>query len=137
MSGITQSTEAVQDNAIELLDRTSHDASVLFVQQKENQGVVSYTYNELKEFFGSDLAAAKVYAQLEEDKLTAFLHQKRSAIALLFYLLHFYFNVQKKGILTKKNIGNLKPVLQKNLQKKQGIKPFQSRQNFINSMLQG
>ena len=73
MNGSTYSSEEVKNMATTELSQDVQDAIKMFQAQKDNQGNVSNFYNFLKEKFGSDEAASKVYAKLREEELGAIL----------------------------------------------------------------
>lgn len=71
MNGNTYSSEEVKNIATTELSQDVQDAIKMFQAQKDGQGSVSNFYNFLKEKFGSDEAATKVYAKLREEELGA------------------------------------------------------------------
>lgn len=76
MNGTTYSSEEIKNIATTELSQDVQDAIKMFQAQKDGQGSVSDFYNLLKEKFGSDEAASKVYAKLREEELGAVLLDK-------------------------------------------------------------
>lgn len=73
MNGNIYSSEEIKNIATTELFQDVQDAIKMFQAQKDGQGSVSDFYNLLKEKFGSDEAASKVYAKLREEELGAVL----------------------------------------------------------------
>lgn len=79
MNGNIYSSEEIKNIATTELSQDVQDAIKMFQAQKDGQGSVSDFYNLLKEKFGSDEAASKVYAKLCEEKLGAsFLYRAKN-----------------------------------------------------------
>lgn len=79
MNGNIYSSEEIKNIATTELSQDVQDAIKMFQAQKDGQGNVSNFYNLLKEKFGSDEAASKVYAKLCEEKLGAsFLYRAKN-----------------------------------------------------------
>ncbi|DAA81861.1 MAG TPA: hypothetical protein DCS44_01695 [Cyanobacteria bacterium UBA10660] len=79
MNGNIYSSEEIKNIATTELSQDVQDAIKMFQAQKDGQGSVSDLYNLLKEKFGSDEAASKVYAKLCEEKLGAsFLYKAKN-----------------------------------------------------------
>lgn len=79
MNGNIYSSEEIKNIATTELSQDVQDAIKMFQTQKDGQGNVSNFYNLLKEKFGSDEAASKVYAKLCEEKLGAsFLYRSKN-----------------------------------------------------------
>lgn len=79
MNGNIYSSEEIKNIATTELSQDVQDAIKMFQSQKDGQGSVSDFYNLLKEKFGSDEAASKVYAKLCEEKLGAsFLYRAKN-----------------------------------------------------------
>ena len=79
MNGNIYSSEEIKNIATTELSQDVQDAIKMFQAQKDGQGSVSDFYNLLKEKFGSDDAASKVYAKLCEEKLGAsFLYRAKN-----------------------------------------------------------
>lgn len=76
MNGNIYSSEEIKNIATTELSQDVQDAIKMFQAQKDGQGSVSDFYNLLKEKFGSDEAASKVYAKLREEELGAVLLDK-------------------------------------------------------------
>lgn len=76
MNGNIYSSEEIKNIATTELSQDVQDAIKMFQAQKDGQGNVSNFYNLLKEKFGSDEAASKVYAKLREEELGAVLLDK-------------------------------------------------------------
>lgn len=76
MNGNIYSSEEIKNIATNELSQDVQDAIKMFQAQKDGQGSVSDFYNLLKEKFGSDEAASKVYAKLREEELGAVLLDK-------------------------------------------------------------
>lgn len=76
MNGNIYSSEEIRNIATTELSQDVQDAIKMFQAQKDGQGSVSDFYNLLKEKFGSDEAASKVYAKLREEELGAVLLDK-------------------------------------------------------------
>lgn len=76
MNGNIYSSEEIKNIATTELSQDIQDAIKMFQAQKDGQGSVSDFYNLLKEKFGSDEAASKVYAKLREEELGAVLLDK-------------------------------------------------------------
>lgn len=76
MNGSIYSSEEIKNIATTELSQDVQDAIKMFQAQKDGQGSVSDFYNLLKEKFGSDEAASKVYAKLREEELGAVLLDK-------------------------------------------------------------
>lgn len=76
MNGNIYSPEEIKNIATTELSQDVQDAIKMFQAQKDGQGSVSDFYNLLKEKFGSDEAASKVYAKLREEELGAVLLDK-------------------------------------------------------------
>ena len=76
MNGDIYSSEEIKNIATTELSQDVQDAIKMFQAQKDGQGSVSDFYNLLKEKFGSDEAASKVYAKLREEELGAVLLDK-------------------------------------------------------------
>lgn len=76
MNGNIYSSEEIKNIATTELSQDVQDAIKMFQAQKDGQGSVSDFYNLLKEKFGFDEAASKVYAKLREEELGAVLLDK-------------------------------------------------------------
>ena len=76
MNGNIYSSEEIKNIATTELSQDVQDAIKMFQAQKDGQGSVSDFYNLLKEKFGTDEAASKVYAKLREEELGAVLLYK-------------------------------------------------------------
>lgn len=82
MNGNIYSSEEIKNIATTELSQDVQDAIKMFQAQKDGQGNVSNFYNLLKEKFGSDEAASKVYAKLREEELGAVLLDKAKNLEL-------------------------------------------------------
>lgn len=82
MNGNIYSSEEIKNIATTELSQDVQDAIKMFQAQKDGQGSVSDFYNLLKEKFGSDEAASKVYAKLREEELGAVLLDKAKNFTL-------------------------------------------------------
>ena len=76
MNGNIYSSEEIKNIATTELSQDVQDAIKMFQAQKDGQGSVSDFYNLLKEKFGSDEAASKVYTKLREEELGSVLLDK-------------------------------------------------------------
>ena len=116
MNGNIYSSEELKNIATTELSQDVQDAIKMFQAQKDGQGSVSDFYNLLKEKFGSDEAASKVYAKLREEELSAVLLDKA-----------------KNFELTEKDYWNEKANLSKELYETTGDEIYNSQaQEFEN-----
>ena len=76
MDGNWQDTESLKDVASDYLINSAAEAEALFNKQRKEQGCVSDFYDWCKDFFGSKEAADKIYAKIQEEKISALLIQK-------------------------------------------------------------
>lgn len=116
MNGNIYSSEEIKNIATTELSQDVQAAIKMFQAQKDGQGSVSDFYNLLKEKFGSDEAASKVYAKLREEELGAVLLDKA-----------------KNFELTEKDYWNEKANLAKELYETTGVEIYNTQaQEFEN-----